>query len=55
MAGTRIHVDIVLGHLAAGMTADEPAREYGTMRDDVLACLVYATEVVKGERIRPLL
>ena len=54
IAGTRIHVEIVLGHLAAGMTADEVAQEYGITRDDVLACLAYATEMVKGERIRAL-
>jgi uncharacterized protein (DUF433 family) len=44
--GTRIHVSVVLGHLASGMTNEEVAREYGIALEDVLACLAYASRVI---------
>jgi uncharacterized protein (DUF433 family) len=50
--GTRIPVDVVLGQLAAGLTADEVAIEYGISRDDVMAALAYAAKTLAGEQVR---
>jgi uncharacterized protein (DUF433 family) len=50
--GTRVPVDVVLGKLAAGMTTEAVAQEYGLIRDDVLAALAYAAQTVAGEEVR---
>jgi uncharacterized protein (DUF433 family) len=38
--GTRVPVDVVIGQMAAGLTAEQVAEEYGITRDDVLAVLL---------------
>jgi uncharacterized protein (DUF433 family) len=50
--GTRVPIDVVLGKLAAGMTADAVAEEYGLTREDVLAVLAYAAHTLAGEEVR---
>ena len=50
--GTRVPVDVLLGQLAAGLTADAVAEEYGITRDDVLAALAYAAKTLGNEEIR---
>lgn len=50
--GTRVPVDVVLGKLAAGMTTDAVAEEYGLTREDVLAVLAYASHTLAGEEVR---
>jgi uncharacterized protein (DUF433 family) len=50
--GTRVPVDLLLGKLAAGMTAEEVAGEYGLAREDVLAALAYAARAMADEQIR---
>jgi uncharacterized protein (DUF433 family) len=50
--GTRVPVDVVVGQMAAGLTADEVADEYGITRDDVLAALAYAANVLAAEQVR---
>ena len=53
--GTRLTVEFILGLLADGWTLDEVLANYpGLTRDDVLACLAYAQERLKGERVYPL-
>lgn len=52
--GTRIPVEIVLGHLAAGMSSEEVEAEYDLKRDDILAALRYATEIVSTEEVRAI-
>ncbi len=52
--GTRVPVDLVLGKLAAGMSSDEVAEEYGLTRDDVLAVLAYAARTLSEEQIRAI-
>ena len=42
--GTRVDVQTVIGHLAAGTTIEEVMEEYGLSREDVLAALVYAAD-----------
>ena len=49
--GTRVPVDILVGQVAAGLTVDEVADEYGVAREDVLAALSYAAKVVASEEI----
>ncbi len=50
VAGTRVPVEVVVGSLAGGMTYDEVAAEYGVTREDILACLEYATQVMSSEQ-----
>jgi uncharacterized protein (DUF433 family) len=50
--GTRVGVATVLGHLAAGDTADSIVENYGLTKEDVLACLAYALDAVEHEHIR---
>jgi uncharacterized protein (DUF433 family) len=50
--GTRVPVDVVLGRLAAGMTAGAVAEEYSFARDDVLGALAYAARAVAAEEVR---
>jgi len=38
--------------MAAGLTAAEVADEYGITRDDVLAALAYAANVLAAEQVR---
>lgn len=48
--GTRISVEFVLDCLAEGWTMDELLDGYPHVtRDDVLACLSFASEVVQAE------
>jgi uncharacterized protein (DUF433 family) len=50
--GARVPVDVVLGKLAAGMTTEAVAEEYGLTRDDVLAALAYAAHTLAVEEVR---
>lgn len=50
--GTRVPVETVVGKLAAGMTVNEVAEEYGIELEDVRAALRYAAATVESEQIR---
>lgn len=50
--GTRVPVEVIVGKLAGGMTADDVADEYGITREDVLAALSYAARAVADEQVR---
>jgi uncharacterized protein (DUF433 family) len=50
--GTRVPVEIVLGQLAAGLTVEVVAEEYGLTRDAVLGALRYAAERIASEEVR---
>jgi uncharacterized protein (DUF433 family) len=52
VTGTRVPVDVILGHLAAGDSVETVAAEYGITRDDVLAALAYAAELTSHEEVR---
>ena len=53
--GTRLAVEFILGLLAEGWTEAEVLSNYpGLTRDDVLACLAYATVRLQSERVYPL-
>ena len=53
--GTRLAVEFVVDLLAQGWTETEIVDNYpGVTRDDIRACLQYASEVLKSERVFPL-
>jgi uncharacterized protein (DUF433 family) len=50
--GTRIAVEFVVDLLARGWTTDRILKEYDHLTpDDIQACLAYASEVLKTERV----
>jgi uncharacterized protein (DUF433 family) len=52
--GTRIAVEFVIDLLARGWTTEQILREYDHLQaEDVLACLTYAGELLKSERVYP--
>lgn len=54
--GTRLSVEFVLDRLADGWTMAELVGKYSTLtREDVFACLRYASEVVRAEQVKRLL
>lgn len=53
--GTRLAVEFVIDLLAQGWSEDEILRNYPTLsREDVHACLAYARERLRSEKIYPL-
>ncbi len=53
--GTRLTVQYVLGLMAHGSTIDDILAEYeGLTREDVLACLLFATETLANTTFAPL-
>jgi uncharacterized protein (DUF433 family) len=52
--GTRMPVSLIVGSLAGGMGFEEVEREYGLVRDQVLAALKFASELVDQEEHHPL-
>ena len=50
--GTRVPVELVLGKLAGGTSFEELMREYDLSRQDILAALSYATQLVRSEEVR---
>jgi uncharacterized protein (DUF433 family) len=52
--GTRLSVEFVIGLLADGWSEGEILRNYpGLTRDDIAACLGYARDVLRSEKIYP--
>jgi len=50
--GTRISVEFVVDLLGRGWTTEQVLREYDHLtRDDIQACLAYAGDVLKSERV----
>jgi uncharacterized protein (DUF433 family) len=50
--GTRIAVEFVLDLLGRGWTTEQILREYDHLTPgDIQACLAYASEVLKSERV----
>jgi len=53
--GTRIAVELVVDLLAKGWTPDQILDSYPNITgDDIRACLAYASEVLRSERVYPL-
>jgi uncharacterized protein (DUF433 family) len=52
---TRLSVEFIVGLLGQGWTQADVLRNYpGLSRDDIVACLQYASEVLQAERVYPL-
>ena len=50
--GTRISVEFVIDLLARGWTTEQILKEYNHLTpDDIQACLAYASEMLKTERV----
>jgi uncharacterized protein (DUF433 family) len=50
--GTRLAVEQIVELMASGWTEQQIAENYpGVARDDIAACLFYASEVLKSERV----
>jgi uncharacterized protein (DUF433 family) len=53
--GTRLTVDFILNLLAHGMTEEEIRGEYpGLGKEDIQACLLFATKALKDTDFMPL-
>ena len=54
--GTRLTVQYILNLLAHGASVDEILQEYkGLTKEDILACLLYASETLKDTTFMPLI
>lgn len=52
--GTRLAVEFIVDLLAQGWSEGEILRNYpGITREDITACLKYATSLLKAEKIYP--
>ena len=52
--GTRLAVELIVDLLAQGWSDDEILRNYpGITQDDIRACLSYASEILRAEKIYP--
>lgn len=48
--GTRIPVSLILGYLAAGMSADDVRKEFPDLtREQIAACLNFARDLAESE------
>ncbi len=53
--GTRLTVQYIVGLLASGASVEEVLGEYeGLVRDDILACLRYAADMLDNTEVLPL-
>ncbi|MGD1996468.1 MAG: DUF433 domain-containing protein [Anaerolineae bacterium] len=53
--GTRLAVEFIIDLLAQGWTEEEILRNYpGLTQDDIRACLLYASNSLKMEKVYPL-
>ena len=53
--GTRIAVEFVVDLLAQGWSADDVVRNYpGISIEQIRACLLYASDILKAERVYSL-
>jgi len=52
--GTRLAVELILDELSWGWTYDDILRSYpGLTREDILACLAYAGDLLRSQRVFP--
>jgi uncharacterized protein (DUF433 family) len=53
--GTRLAVEFIVGLLAQGWSEADILQNYpGLIREDILACLSYAREILQDEHVYPL-
>lgn len=52
--GTRLAVEFIIERLAQGWTVEDVLRNYpGLQREDIQACLAYASEILHAEKVFP--
>lgn len=51
IAGTRVPIDLIVGKIAGGMEIEEVMEEYDLTKEQVLAALHYAAELVSSEEV----
>lgn len=52
--GTRLAVEFIIDLLAQGWAVEDVLRNYpGITREDIQACLAYASEILHGEKVFP--
>jgi uncharacterized protein (DUF433 family) len=52
--GTRLSVEFVIGLMADGWSETDILQNYaGIKRDDIIACLAYARDVLSSEKVFP--
>ena len=51
IAGTRVPVDLIVGKIAGGMTAEDVMQEYDLTKEQVQATLKYAAYLVAEEEL----
>jgi len=49
--GTRVLVQVLVGSLAGGMTAEDVCEQYRVTEEQLRAALAYAAEALAGERV----
>ena len=55
IAGTRLSVEFVVGLLAQGWSTEDVLKEYDQLtREDIVACLAYAHQLLADEKLYPL-
>ena len=55
IVGTRISVELILDALASGATIEALLGNYPHItREDILACVAYAADTVRSERVYPV-
>lgn len=54
MRRTRLSVEFIVGLLAQGWSIEEVLEEYQLARQDVLACLAYAHDMLAEEEVYPI-
>jgi uncharacterized protein (DUF433 family) len=53
--GTRLAVEFIVGLLAQGWSEAEILQNYpGLTKDDILACLSYASDTLQSEHVYPI-
>ncbi|HSV31930.1 MAG TPA: DUF433 domain-containing protein [Atribacteraceae bacterium] len=50
--GTRVPVDLILGKLAGGISYEELMSEYELKKEEILAALRYAANLLSEEEVR---
>jgi uncharacterized protein (DUF433 family) len=52
--GTRLSVEFIIGLMADGWSEADILRNYpGLTREDIAACLAYARDILKSEKVYP--
>lgn len=49
--GTRVPVDLIVGKVAGGMTAEQVCEEYDLKKEDISAALHYAARILQTETL----